>query len=159
MGKTFAVEKRAGEDGRSRLVVTYGRHVGDPAASLERLEGEPRDEVGLEGLADLGVRVGFREANDGIELVFYRDAQGAKTDVPAAPATPAAPADPCAGFTDNERKVYELVRERGEISALDATNALGMTPRGGIRLLTGLVHKGVLVYEGAGTKKKYHLAQ
>ena len=156
MGKTFAVEKRVGGDGRSRLVVSYGRHGGDPADSLERLEGEPQGEIGLEGLADLGVRVGFREVDGGIELVFGRDAQAAQADVPAAPA---APADPCAGFTDNERKVYELVRERGEISALDATNVLGMTPRGGIRLLTGLVHKGVLTYEGTGTKKKYRLAE
>ena len=177
MGKTFSVEKRVGEGGRSRLVITRGRHgEGEP---VERLEGTPEGELSLRDLEGLGVRVGYREVDDGVEMVFYRE-DAARTDAvhtvesaaasstSADPNTPAgmavsadsvATVDPWASLSDNERIICELVRDRGEVDALEATRAVGMTPRGGIRLLTGLVHKGLLTYEGSGTKKKYHLAQ
>ena len=165
MGKMFSVEKRVGEGGRSRLVITRGRHgEGEP---VERLEGTPEGELSLRDLVD-----------DGVEMVFYRE-DAARTDAvhtvesaaasstSADPNTPAgmavsadsvATVDPWASLSDNERIICELVRDRGEVDALEATRAVGMTPRGGIRLLTGLVHKGLLTYEGSGTKKKYHLA-
>lgn len=160
MGKTFSVEKRVGEGGRTRLVITRGRHgEGEP---VERLEGIPEGELNLQDLESLGVRVGYREVDDSVELVFYRDSVDDLVNTPGIVtidgAESAEPADPWASLSDNERIICELVRERGEVDALEATRAVGMTPRGGIRLLTGLVHKGLLTYEGSGTKKKYHLA-
>lgn len=190
MSMAFAVGKRKSADGRVRLAVVDGAQVKEgleplaqaskegcleplvqagvagrfePLAQSETVSADV--ELSLEELAALGVQVGYRPADDGVELVFYRVAADAPTESstsqvePVPQAKPAPQADPWADLSDNERTVCELICERGEINALEATNAIGMTPRGGIRLLTGLVHKSVLTYEGSGTKKKYRLAK
>ena len=176
MGKMFSVEKRVGEGGRSRLVITRGRHgEGEP---VERLEGTPEGELSLRDLEGLGVRVGYREVDDGVEMVFYRE-DAARTDAvhtvesaaasstSADPNTPAgmavsadsvATVDPWASLSDNERIICELVRDRGEVDALEATRAVGMTPRGGIRLLTQAPRRNIISRTDATDRKARYLS-
>lgn len=111
---------------------------------------------------DAGITVEYLKRDNGTRVVFHRnDPFFANESSEAVPKSSeefrSSSEDKLASFTSNERKAYEFIAAKGAASPAEISKALGLSPRGTLKLLQRLIEQGILNSRGSTSSREYYL--